>query len=160
MVSPLRNQVWATETVKHRFLLADPRCCKRTWSFYLDECQGSTQVGSPELVSTPAPSAVNRSKTLLCAVLYQGDGILTILPGDTDSTGLFPLLCCGGVIDKETPRRSASPTGSTLATLTSQGSTMESNTFCVKRIRMENKIGGKRGNQRSIVRGNWPVKVD
>lgn len=98
-------------------------------------------MGSPELVST-APPAGRCSTTLLYAGLYQGDGILTILPGDKDSSGLLPL-CCGNKNDRETPGRSAKPTGSTLATLTSQGSTMESNTFCAKRIRMESMSEGR-----------------
>lgn len=90
---------------------------------------------------------------------------MTVLPGVDGSWTVFPS-SCGTKIDRETPRRSAKPTGSTLATLTSQGSTMESNTFCAKRIRMERMCvteeGGGRGarqNRKNSIAGVGQLKL-
>lgn len=71
--------------------------------------------------------------------MYQGDGVLIGLL-KLGHPELAPSSCLEGEdkMDRETPRRSANPTGSTLATFTSQGSTMDSSTFCVVEQRRDN----------------------
>lgn len=63
--------------------------------------------------------------------LYQGQGVLGF-GGDEESRGGEVLLAVIPISrsSTETPRRVAKRIGSTLATLTSHGSTMESSTFC------------------------------
>ena len=75
--------------------------------------------------------------------LYQGQGVLTGVEALVE-VELLPVLGLGessgdssgggrssSRLPMVTPRRVAKPVGSTLATLTSHGSTMESSTFCV-----------------------------
>lgn len=123
-------------------------------SYLLEERQGSTQVGEGEVEVSKTWPLGKRSVTLLYAGLYQGEGILTILAGVEGSVWTVFPSSCGTKIDNETPRRSANPTGSTLATLTSQGSTMESNTFCANGTRME-----RGGDQKNSIAGVGQLKL-